>query len=130
VTKKRHISFGERICVSFTARERTLVLKETFAGSELTDPLEAARPVNGRYSVRYTLDDIDDLLGYVAAEANHATDMRVQEALDWLYERLEKVMSSYDDGASSTSPRNVAQTALASGAPGTKLKLVRGAKKP
>jgi len=84
--------------VVFTARERTLVLEHTFAGSEVTDPLEAARQRAGKYTVRYTLDDLDELLGYVAAEANHAKAKSLQKELDSLFERLREVMESYDDG--------------------------------
>ena len=48
--------------------------------------------------VRYTLDDLDELLGYVAAEANHATNKKLRKELDALYGRLRREMESYDDG--------------------------------
>ena len=44
-------------------------------------------------------NDLDALLGYVAAEANHCKDRKLQKELDELFERLQKTMEGYDDGA-------------------------------
>jgi hypothetical protein len=98
VTARRRIKTGAKVPVAFTARERALVIDHTFAGPELTEPLEAARVIRGKYTVRFTLDDIDELLGHVAAEANHSKNKRLQRELDALYERLQTEMESYDDG--------------------------------
>lgn len=76
--------------VLFTPRERDLVVEETFAGPNLTKRLKLA--------VRYTFDDLDELVGYVAAAANHTRDEALQDELDELFERLKDVMESYDDG--------------------------------
>jgi hypothetical protein len=48
--------------------------------------------------VRYTLDDLDELLGHVAAEANHSKSKKLGKELDALYARLHETMQSYDDG--------------------------------
>jgi len=88
----------KRVLVTFTDRERALVLDHTFAGGEVTQLLEAACPKAGKCVVHYTLDDIDELLGYVAAEANHATNRKLRKELDALFARLQDRMQSYDDG--------------------------------
>jgi len=98
VTERRRIKPGEKVPLAFTARERALVIEHTFAGPELTEPLDKARVVRGKYMVLCTLDDIDELLGHVAAEANHAKNKRLQNELDVLHERLQAEMESYDDG--------------------------------
>ena len=85
--------------VSFTLRNRELILEHTFADPELTDKLTIARVKSGGLVAKYTLDDLDLLLGYVAAEANHCKDRKLQKELDSLFERLQKTMESYDDGA-------------------------------
>ncbi|HUF30595.1 MAG TPA: hypothetical protein VMM77_07995 [Gemmatimonadaceae bacterium] len=41
--------------------------------------------------------DLDELLGFVAAEANHSTDKKLRKELDALYERIRRAMESYDD---------------------------------
>jgi hypothetical protein len=96
--KTRQIRPDQKVPVTFTDRERALVIDHTFAGGELTEPLEGARAKAGTYVVRYTLDDIEELLGYVAAEANHATNKKLKKELDALFARLQDAMQSYDDG--------------------------------
>ena len=68
----RRIEPGEKVPVTFTAREGALVIDHTFAGPELTEPLESARLTRGKGTVRYSLDALDELVGYVAAAANHS----------------------------------------------------------
>ena len=63
VKRARRIKPDERVPVAFTARERQLIMDHTFAGPEVIEPLEQARPRGGRYRLRLTLDDLDDLLG-------------------------------------------------------------------
>ena len=43
------------------------------------------------------LDDLDDLAGYAAAEANHAKNKKLQKELDKLCHRIGAVLESYTD---------------------------------
>ncbi len=94
----KKIKEGQKVEVSFSPRERALVLQRTFAGLELTTPLRRAKLEAGKHVVRYTLDNLDELLGFVAAEANHSTDKKLRRELDALYTRVRREMESYDDG--------------------------------
>jgi len=98
VVMRKKIKEGQKVTVRFGPRERQLVLDHTFAGPDLTGALRRVQLVEGGHAVRYTLDDLDELLGYVAAEANHATDKKLRKELDALYGRLRREMESYDDG--------------------------------
>ena len=71
---RKKIKQGEKVEVSLSPRERVLLLEHTFTGPELTTALRQAQLESGQYVVRYTLDDLDELLGFVAAEAYHSTD--------------------------------------------------------
>ena len=93
----KKIKRGQKVEVSFSPRERVLVLEHTLTGPELTTALSRAQLETGKYMVRYTLDDLDELLGFVAAEANHSTDRKLRKELDALYARVRRQMS-YDDG--------------------------------
>ncbi len=95
---RKKIKRDQKVEVSFSPRERVLVLEHTFAGPNLTTALRRARVEGGRYVIRYTLDDLDELLGFVAAEANHSTDKKLRKELDALYARVRREMESYDDG--------------------------------
>jgi len=46
----------------------------------------------------YTLDELEDMLGYIAAGANHSTDTRIRPQLMDLFNRLTRIQRSYDDG--------------------------------
>lgn len=64
----------------------------------MTDRLQLA-PVKGtKVAVKYTLDDLEELLGYIAAEANHTENVKLEKQLDKMWGRLQKKMESYDDG--------------------------------
>jgi hypothetical protein len=76
-----------------------LIVEETFADAELTQRLTMTTVKGRRFLVKYTLDDLDLLLGYIAAEANHCKDRKLQREFDRLYVRLQKAMQAYDDGA-------------------------------
>lgn len=125
----RRIKPGERIPITFSARDRVLVLEHTFAGGEILDLLEAARVHRGRCVVKYTLDDLDELLGYVAAEANHSKSKKLRAELDALHDRLQSEMQAYDDGlwqdsAVSLGPKPPKVRGR------TSLSIVKGAKEP
>jgi len=98
VVMRKKIKRGQKVEVNFSPRERVLVLEHTFTGPELTTALRGAQLETGKYMVRYTVDDLDELLGFVAAEANHSTDKRLRKELDALYARVRRQMESYDDG--------------------------------
>ena len=55
-------------------------------------------PEVGNYAASYTLYDIEELQGFVAAEANHTNDVRLARDLSTLHERLQREMEKYDDG--------------------------------
>jgi hypothetical protein len=89
---RKKIKEGQKVTVPFAPRERQLVLDHTFAGPDLTGALRRAQLVEMGHVVRYTLGDLDELLGKVATEANHATDKKLRKELDALYGRLRREM--------------------------------------
>jgi hypothetical protein len=95
---RKKIKQGQKVEVNFSPRERVLVLEHTLTGPELTTTLRRAQLQSGQYAVRYTLDDLEELLGFVAAEANHSRDKKLRKELDVLYARVRREMESYDDG--------------------------------
>jgi hypothetical protein len=46
---------------------------------------------------RFTLDDLDELAGYVAAEANHAKFKKLEKELRQLCGRIADALGSYTD---------------------------------
>jgi hypothetical protein len=94
---RKRVHPGEKVPLKLSARERELILEHTFADDELTAPLRIARASNQASVYCFTLDDLEELMGYVAAEANHAKDKKLQKELDRLFARMEEVLNSYTD---------------------------------
>ncbi len=94
---KKRIVHGARVPVKLRPKDRELICTHTLADADLTNRLNLA-VVEGRFlRVQYTLDELDQLLGWVAAEANHTKDKKLGTELDALYERVEEVLDSYDE---------------------------------
>ena len=97
VKDRKQITPDEEVPLELSDRERDLILKHTFADDELTDRLRIVRRPGEPPVYRFTLDDLDELAGYVAAEANHAKNKELERQLHWLYARIAAVLESYTD---------------------------------
>jgi hypothetical protein len=94
---RKRIAVGEKIPLELTERERDLISNHTFAGNNLTDRLRVVPRTGQRPFYRFTLDDLDELAGYVAAEANHAKAKKLEKELRQLYSRIADALESYTD---------------------------------
>jgi hypothetical protein len=93
----KRIEPGERITVALTRRERDLIVDRTFIGSELENRLRLATVSGSHLLAGLTLDEIDELAGFIAFEANHCDDPKIRRSLDTVYGRLEQLESRYTD---------------------------------
>lgn len=94
---RKRIRPDETVPLELHDRDRELILKHSLADEELTNRLRVV-PSPGEAPVyRFTLDELDELTGYIAAEANHAKDKKLQREWDRLYARLAAVLESYTD---------------------------------
>ena len=74
--------------VALDLTERDLILEHTFVDSDLERRLEPAEVGSGgRVIVRLTPDDLGRLLEFIAAEANHTTDEKLERRLEAIYDR-------------------------------------------
>src|ERR1051325_10602037 len=104
VKRRKQIAVGEKVPLELTERERDLIMKHTFASSDLTDRLRVVPGPGRRPFYRFTLDDLDELAGYVAAEANHAKVKKLEKELRQLYGRIADVLDSYTDQPDESAP--------------------------
>jgi len=91
---RKKIPYGTKLPVKFTLRERDLIRDKTFC-----DP-DFARfaVVEGKgITVEMSLDDIEEIQGYVAAEANHTKNSKLQKELESLFAKLQVFLDTYDD---------------------------------
>ena len=95
--KRIRIQPDEKVPLELNERERELILEHTFADEQLTNRLRVVPRKGERPVFRFTLDDLDELGGFVAAEANHTKDKRMRKELDRLFDRIQTTLDSYND---------------------------------
>jgi hypothetical protein len=82
----------DRFEIRFTREETELIRSDLLADDAITEQLRDAVPApDGSVSAEGTLNDLDDLLGSIAASANHCEDAELTSRLDCLYWRLGKL---------------------------------------
>lgn len=78
---------------TFTTRERDLIRAHTVYDAEFGADAE---PVGKGVRLFLAEDELDDLLGYVAAAANHVEDAKLEKELDALFDKLEVLLDRFD----------------------------------
>jgi hypothetical protein len=92
---KKLIRLGEKLPLNLTDAERTLVLEEvTFVDDEYLDAIRRAPPGQ---PIMLTLDELDDFGGYIAADANHAKDKKLQKKLDAIFQKVHNLLNTHTD---------------------------------
>ena len=85
----------DRINIRLTIEECDLILNQTLAGEDLTERLREARAVGKYIKVAYKLDELDDLAEFIATEANHAEDKKLENKLEALYDKISDIENKY-----------------------------------
>ena len=85
----------ERIKIKLTIEERDLIISHTFADDFLTQRLRDAETNEKQIKVTFTLEELDDLAGFIAAEANHSEDKKLVKKLDDLYDKISEIEDKY-----------------------------------
>ncbi len=92
---KKIIPYGTKLPVYLTDKEVADIREHTFSGTDFgLGVLEGSRL---RFNL--SLDDIEDLQGYVAAQANHTKSKQLQRRLDKVFQKLQTFLDEYDDQA-------------------------------
>ena len=108
MSQRKRIQPGARIPFQFTPRERDLVLERAFISPEVEERLRLATVKGAKLEAGLTLDDVDELQGSVAADANHCTDSKVQRQLYVVFDRLVQLGDRYTDEDSDKLPAPLA----------------------
>jgi DNA-binding MarR family transcriptional regulator len=95
--RHKRIKPGQLVDVRLTVQERDLIVERTFVDGEIEACLRGATPRGSNLAVQLTLQDVDDLAGHVAAEANHCSEPRVRRALDAVHDRLSNIEDTFTD---------------------------------
>src|SRR4051812_24393294 len=97
MTPEKFIKKNEKIGLKLTEAERTLILEGLTCLP--ADYEQAIRSTPAKKSVMFTLDELDDLGGHVAAESNHTNDKKLQKKLDGIFVKIQRLLETYTDEA-------------------------------
>ena len=86
---------GQSIGLALTMAERAVVCDSLVTDDTYIIRIRNAGP--DKPEVPFTLDELDDLCGYVAAEANHCKYKKRQRILDGVFKKLEGLLRRYSD---------------------------------
>jgi len=92
--KRKKIPYGTKLPVKLTVQERDIIRDKTFC-----DPNFAKIAVVDGKSVQVdmSLDEIEVIQGFVAAEANHMKNKKLENELDRIFDKLQTYLDTYDD---------------------------------
>src|SRR5713226_5589431 len=95
--RRKRIQPGQFVDVRLTPQERDLIVERTLIDGEMEARLRGATARGLNLVVQLTLDDVDDLAGHIAAEANHCSEPLVRRAMDAVYDRLASIDDALTD---------------------------------
>ncbi len=97
MTRRIRIGVDVKIPVPFALEERDLILAGTLINMSMDRGFRLAEVKGTRAIVPLTLSDIEDLMGHIAATANHADDRKLERDLYAISDRLNKYEDRYED---------------------------------
>jgi len=92
---KKKIRYGEKVPLKLTAAQRTLIVDELTCLDQECEQTIRHTPLTE--SIMMTLDELDDLAGFVAAEANHCDQTTKRRRLDAVFEKLQNLLDRFDE---------------------------------
>lgn len=93
MTRKR-IEPNSKLTIELTARDWADLTENTFVEPEFVECAVVEGTVR---RVQWSLDDIEDVQGHVAATSNHTDDPKLEQRLSKLFDKLQKCLDKYDD---------------------------------
>lgn len=93
--RRRLIRQGEKIPLRISFHERDLMYRHTFQYSGLIKRLRISLLDHDKIVVKYTLDELNDLLEFITEAATHTSDKSLQAELIGLCDRLIQICKSY-----------------------------------
>lgn len=94
---RKRVEVDQHVPIRLTLHDRAAILDHTMAGPGLTAHLMVAELYGRNLHVGFTLSEIEELYGYIAAEANHTPDAKLERRLDRLYGKLRAYEDIYED---------------------------------
>lgn len=95
--RSKRIQPDDKVPLRLSGRERELIADETFAPDYLTNRLRLVPVGEKRPAAAFTLDEWEELHGYVAAAANHCKNRKLEDKLYRICERVQEILDTHTD---------------------------------
>ena len=82
--------------LELTEKEVKLIQNNVIIGMNCEEQLKKAVKKGNKYCLNFTGDDLEELAGFVAAEANHAESESMEKKLDALSDKIEDLLKDTD----------------------------------
>jgi len=91
---RKSIDHGTRLPVSFSAQELEDIRGCSMIGEEFG---RCAAVASKRLHLDLSLDEIEEIQGHIAADANDTLDAKRRQRLDKLFDKFQNFLDRYDD---------------------------------
>jgi hypothetical protein len=91
--ERKKIPSGAKVPIKLTIRERDLILDKTFCEPDFA---QSAVIEGNDVCINLSLDEIEELQGCVAAEANHTKSSKREKELDEIFDKLQFFLDTYE----------------------------------
>ena len=93
--KKKNLQNKTKVPVRLTLRERDLIRNSMFLDPDFAKD----GVIEGKcITVDLPLDEIGEIQGYIAAEANHTRNSKLERELDQLFDKLQALLDEHEWG--------------------------------
>jgi hypothetical protein len=92
---RKQIKPNAKVGLKLTAAERKLILDKVMCLNGNYEEIIHATPTSK--PILLTLEEWEDFGGYIAAEANHADDEKLEMKLDNIFNKVQKILDSHTD---------------------------------
>jgi len=90
--KKKNLPYETKLPVKLTLRERDLIRNTMFLNPDFD---KDGTVVGESITVNLSLDEIGEIQGYIAAEANHTRNSKLERELDRLFDKLQALLDEH-----------------------------------
>ena len=97
MSQRKRVEPGDTVPLMLTAAERDAIVAEVVPPPDLEDKLRLGLAKGGLLQYLLTLDELDELQGWVAATANHSRKQALQRTLDAVFNKIEWLLEGYTD---------------------------------
>ena len=108
-TIRKYLKPGQKVVLLLTEEECGLITSLTYIPEELMQAIYSSKCRDDIVSARFTLSELEELGGCIAADANNTKSRKLRKSLDAVFEKIEQLNLKYCDEDSSIQETSIAQ---------------------